>query len=186
MVVAAVGLFAGIVTSTAPRAAWADAPLIDDGIDRFTSKDGNVFATPGPKHQTTVVYRKWPRRPPEKLWEMPGWPYAAYLTDDGDYIAIADWRASILPRNYKPAQPVVSFFRRGVLIKTVRLDEVLVDVKNMGSPSESGYKWGQWTGLIAPHSFALDTIENRRLVYDIATGKLIDVIKLAPLRIERD
>jgi len=184
---AVVGVFACAAVSAAPLAVRADAPLIDDGVDRFTSKNGRVFAVPGPKRKTTLVYRKSPPgKAPEKLWEMPGWPYAAFLTDDGEYIAIADPRASILPRNYKRDQVVVSFFRRGILIKAVHLDEILLDTKSMGSPSESGYKWGSWTGLVRPDRFALDTVENRRLVYDVATGKLTDVIKLSPPRIESD
>lgn len=184
-VLAVIGLVACAVGSAAP-AARADAPLIDDGADRFTSKDGRVFAVPGPKRKTTVVFRKRTGKTPEKLWDMPGWPYAAFLTDDGEYMAIADPRASILPRDYTPDQIVVSFFKRSTLIKAVRLDEVLVDAKSMGSPSESGYTWGWWTGLIGPHSFALDTVENRRLVYDVATGKLTEVIKLSPPRVDRD
>ena len=185
-VLAVVGLVACAAGSAAPTPAWADAPLIDDGADRFTSKDGRVFAVPGPRRKTTLVYRKRAGKTPEKLWEMAGWPYAAFLTDDGEYIAIANPRASILPRDYQRDQVVVSFFKRSALIKAVRLDEVLVDTKSMGSPSESGYTWGWWTGLIGPHSFALDTVENRRLVFDVATGKLTEVIKLSPPRVDRD
>jgi hypothetical protein len=183
------GVLAVIVTCAAGSAALsparADAPLID-AADRFTSKDGRVFAVPGPKRKTTIVFRKRPGKPPEKLWDMPGWPYAAFLTDDGEFMAVADPRASILPRDYKPDQTVVSFFKRSTLIKAVRLDEVLVDAKSMGSPSESGYTWGWLTGLIASHSFALDTVENRRLVFDVTTGKLTEVIKLSPPRVDRD
>lgn len=98
----------------------------------------------------------------------------SYLANDGEYLATGDAQAHILPRHYKPDQVIVSFFRGGVLIRAVHLDEVLRDPKSMGPPSESGYSWSAWSGFVALHRFAVDTVEGRHLVYDVTNGALVE------------
>jgi len=58
----------------------------------------------------------------------------------------------------------------------VSLNEIILDRRRL-EVSDSGVQWGFFVGLIGPTKFALDTVERRRLIFDIATGKLLEVTR---------
>jgi len=157
-----------------PVTGRADAPLIEDRDPRIDSANGRFFAVPGPEKKSALVFRRDGPDGRVKLWEMKGWPYAGYLDDDGESFAVGDWDVHVLKRGYRGDEVIVSFYRRGELIKSLRVADILRRPKNLGSPSEGGYHWGTWVGFVGLHRFALDTAEGRRLIYDVTTGSLVE------------
>jgi hypothetical protein len=173
--IAAASLIIG--NGPSPSLLWADAPLIEDGDARIDSANRRFFAIPGPGQRSTLVFRREGKNGRVKLWEMKGWPYAGYLDEDGEYLATGDWDVHFLKRGYRGDEVIVSFYRRSSLIKAVRVVDILRHPKDLGAPSEDGYHWGTWTGFVARHRFAIDTAEGRRLIYDVTTGALVEILQ---------
>jgi hypothetical protein len=73
---------------------------------------------------------------------------------------------------------MMSIHRRGKLILAVRLDQLIFDRTNLLAP-ERGSRWGVCKGLVSLHRFSLETVENRRLEYDVKTGTLVSVTALS-------
>lgn len=151
---------------------YAQPLLYDNGP--VVSANKRYFAVPGSDQQSTVVFKRLGRKKREKLWEAPVWSPAAYLADDGDHLVIAYEGGNLLSHRYQFDQVMVSFYRRETMIKSVSLNEIILDGTRL-EVSDSGVQWGFFVGLIGSTKFALDTVERRRLIFDIATGKLLEV-----------
>jgi len=148
--------------------------LYDDGP--VASANKRYFAVLGSDQQSTVVFKRLSRKKREKLWEAPVWSPATYLADDGDHLVIGYEGGNLLSHQYRFDQVMVSFYRRETLIRSVSLNEIILDRRHLEA-SDSGVQWGFFVGLIGPTKFALDTVERRRLIFDIATGKLLQVTR---------
>jgi hypothetical protein len=163
----AVGVLAVYLAGAPARAADQRGPLVDDNM--FWSANGHFVARPGPGDRTTVVLRLDDQGVLVKLWTMPGWNVWDSLSDDGDYLVKC--REELTTRRGKSNEPVLSIYRRGELRTSIRLEQILLDERRRG-PSRPGSRWGECKGFVALHLFALDTIERRRLEYDVTTGEL--------------
>jgi hypothetical protein len=74
----------------------------------------------------------------------------------------------------KTNQVMLSMFRRGTLVSSVRFNEIILDQTRLGDSR----RWGECKGFVSLHRFALETLERRRLDYDVTTGTLISVTTL--------
>jgi hypothetical protein len=149
----------------------ADAPILDGDVVRIDAAKRAFFAAPSRDHHSTVVYYRVARgKKPEPIWTMPGWYSVAWLSDDGDYLVTGYPGNNLLELDHKPNEVMLSFYRRGVAVGTIRLDAILENQARMRK-SVSHYGWGHFLGFVAPHQFAVTTIEDRELVYDVTTGK---------------
>ena len=158
-------------------AAMGTSPLLDTDLP-VSSPSGKIVAAPGPKERTTVVARKVGPKTLEKLWEMPEWNHVSFVSDDGEYLVRGYWGVNILETGHAPDEVMLSFYRRGMVIKKVRLNEMVNDPKYLRSDYRAS--WGYYQGFVELHKFIVDTMEQRRLVYDATTGNLIDVIVPSP------
>ena len=57
-------------------------------------------------------------------------------------------------------------------VGTVRLRELIRDFRHM-EPRVSHYSWGDFIGFVSLNRFAVETVEGRRLVFDVTTGKQV-------------
>jgi hypothetical protein len=167
-------LLVGAFVMATPRFVAADFSLYDPGPVHSANK--KYFASQRPGQRFTEVFKRVGRTGREKLWEVSDWTPALYLTDDGDYLVMGYEGANLLSHDYRLDQVMVSFFHRATLIKAIRLDEIILDPKHL-EISDSGVMWGFFVGLVASHRFALDTVEHRRLIYDVSTGDLVEVTR---------
>jgi hypothetical protein len=155
-----------------PCQASADSPLVaGDEPDRIESKNKQFFAEPSANRKATIVYRRSKPKNVE-IWRMAKWPYNAYLSDDGEYLTVGYPGNNLLDLDCTPALPMLQFYRRGTLIRSVTLGEVIIDMKSL-QRTVSHYSWGYYRGHLGPNTVALDTIEGRRLIYDVTTGELV-------------
>jgi hypothetical protein len=97
-----------------------------------------------------------------------------FLTEDGEHLVVGYAGANLLDRHYKRDQIVVSFYRHGRLLTVVRLNQIILDRTNLRA-SDSGVARGFFARLVDQHRFAVDTVEHRRLTYDVTTGGLLEV-----------
>lgn len=177
-----------LVVAFAPVPAIADSPPPDPTRTEFCSKNGKFCVTtdpgpvcekfcdrryPGPK--TTFAYPKG--QPKSKLWEMPRFVQTAFLSDDGEYLVIGYPYESLI-LDYKPTDSLVSFYRRGTLIKAWTVQEIIKDLNKL-ERTMSHWWWGHFLGFTAPHEFSLETIEGKR-VFDVTNGGLLRSEPLGP------
>ena len=71
---------------------------------------------------------------------------------------------------------MIFFVHRGILSKKIGLDQVIQSEKHLRR-TVSHYAWGNYVYDEPEKSgyFAVETIENRKLYYNIKTGQLIKV-----------
>lgn len=148
----------------------ADAPVLADE-DRIDSANHVFFAVPGPARKSTRVFRREKSGASVQEWQMPTWSVMGYLSDDGDYLVTVYPGVNILALDYRPDDVMVSIRRRGALVRELRLKELIRDFRSLGPRSESGFSWGEYEGFIGPHQFAVTTVERRRYVFDVETGR---------------
>jgi hypothetical protein len=154
------------------------ARLIRGDEPSAQSNNGRFFAEPGaagrgPKGSTEVFRVLGPKKS-EKIWEKPGWFPETFLSDDGEYLVSGDNCSGVLPRPHTMDAEIASFFRRGTPVRVVRLRDVILDPKRL-----RGSMWGLCRGFLGDgHRFAIDTWEFRRLVFDVATGKLLETLPI--------
>jgi hypothetical protein len=152
--------------------AWG---FILDGDLPIDSKNKRFQALPGPGDTSTVVRRRLGPKTTEKVWAKPGWNPVAFLSDDGEYLVTGYEGNNLLNHKHAPDEVMLTFFRRGAVIGSIRLNEIILDEKHL-EVTDSGVFWGFYEGFLASHRLAVDTVEQRRLVYDVTTGALVQVV----------
>jgi hypothetical protein len=166
-----------VATTLFSGAAGGTSPVLDAELP-VSSPNGKVIAAPGPKEQSTIVSRKVGPKAMEKLWEMPEWNHVSFISDDGEYLVRGHWGVNVLRPGYTPDEVMLSFYRRGALIKSIRLKEMMSDPKILHSNDQP--LWGYYQGFMGLHRFVVDTMEQRRLIYDVTTGAVLEVIVPSP------
>jgi hypothetical protein len=102
---------------------------------------------------------------------MTGWHDNSFLSDDGEYLTVGYVGDNLLDRDFTASLPMLQFYRRGKLIRSVSLGEIIENMKSLRRTA-SHYAWGYFRGHTALHDVAVDTIEGRRLTFDVTTGVL--------------
>lgn len=168
--VVATVLFLGPGSSRA-RLLRGDEPSAQSNNHRF-------FAEPGPvgrgSRRSTEVFRVLGPNKSEKIWEKPGWSPETFLSDDGEYLVAGDACTGGVPANHAVATEIVRFYRRNRPVRVVRFNDIIADPKRF-----KRNLWGRCRGFLGDgHRFAIDTWEYRRLVFDVATGKLLETLPI--------
>lgn len=119
-----------------------------------------------PAVRTTIVARDG-----DVLWTMPGWFRVAALADDGDHLIFGHDGINLLPLDAGAETVVLTFVRRGQVIREVTLSEVLRDLSSL-ERTISHLNWGNYLGFDAAGHYVIQTVEGRRLAFDVTTGRL--------------
>lgn len=149
----------------------ADTPLPPLAIKEVWSPNKNFCAVMDPKPETTTVYRVEGEGKRNKQWAMQGWFRVAHLADDGEHLVVGHGGINLLPLKVTKDEPMIRFFRKGELLNTVTLGELL----NQSSLKRtvSHYLWGNYLGLDDKGRYVVETVEGRKLAFDVATGKTV-------------
>jgi hypothetical protein len=160
------------------RAQNQQGPLLDD--DLFWSSNRKYLVGPGPRDRSTIVFLvSGPRAYFQELWRIPGWSAWNAVSDDGDYIVrCIDGSGR---RGGATNAVIASIYRRAKLVKSIRLGQIILDDAHLDG-SEAPTPWGRCKGFVSLHQFAIETIEHRRLEYDVTKGELVSVTNLPGLR----
>lgn len=161
---------------SAAQSAANGGPLMTDDRQSFDSQNGRFFAVPGPKKKSTIIFRRNGSEPGsvEQLWEMPGWLDWPDLSDDGEYLA---WcRGGPSGRRSKSDEVMVSIFSRSGLVAAIPLRDLVLDPKKLALTLARSFPWGHCKGFVGLHDYSLLTLESRRLIYDVTTGKLAEEV----------
>ena len=107
------------------------------------------------------------------LWSMPGWFRDPYLADDGDHLVVGNNGLELIPTRYHPPITILTFWRRGELVRKVPLSEIVLDASNLGITGPHRL-WGRTLGFDEQGRFLVQTVEDRALAFDPKSGMLVD------------
>lgn len=155
----------------APGPGLADAPLAAPALKTVCSPNGVYCAVMDPNTSLTRVHRAG--RANETLWSMTGWFRVAALSDDGKHLVTGYDGMNLLPLDYAPDTVVLTFHKRGEVIRRVKLSDVVGDLAKL-QPTVSHLYWGHYVGFNETGRYVIETVEGRRLAFDVATGQLVD------------
>ncbi len=149
----------------------ADEPLPPPTLKTVFSANGRYCAVLDPeKDRTTAFAIEDGKR--HEIWSMPGWYREAHLTDDGIHLITGYDGLNLLPRSYDKKMVMLSFFASGKLVKRVALNRLIRDFDKLQA-TVSHYYWGSYRGLDEQGRFSVETVEQRILLFDPATGCLL-------------
>jgi hypothetical protein len=162
-------LTAFVVMITLSGNSHADSPLPPPARETIWSANRQFFAVLEPDEQITTIYRTTHGKPEEKVWSMYGWFRVAALTDDGEHLVAGYGSMNLIPLDYDKRQVMLYFFKRGELINYVTLDQIIRD-KSKLQRTVSHYHWGNFEGLDQAGCYVVETVEGRRIRFDVAKG----------------
>lgn len=154
----------------ASGSSFADSPLPPPQKKDVWSGNKQFCAEMDPRTRLTTVFAVQ-HGSRERKWSMPGWFRVAYLADDGEHLVIGHEGINLLPLNLDKNDILIYFVKRGEVIKTVTVSEL---VKNRTSlkRTASHLLWGSYLGIDEDGHFGVETVENRSLYFDVTTGEI--------------
>lgn len=153
-------------------AALAAVPPDPPSTKEFYSPNRMFVAISEPDSDTVTIYSLAGQGGKSKLWSMEGWERAAWLADDGEHlVAAAGWY--FIPKDFERNMTILRFYKKGKLIKRVGLDEIVGDQTRF-EEAGSFYFWGVVEGMDEMGRIVVLTVEKKALVYDAATGDLVE------------
>jgi hypothetical protein len=149
---------------------FGDTPLPPPTVREVWSANRRFVAKMEPKTETTVVYRVETDGKRTRQWTMHGWFRVASLADDGEHLVAGHGGINLLPLSVTRNEPMIRFFKRGELIATVTLGDLIKDQRNL-KRTASHLCWGNYLGLDEKGRYTVETVERKILVFDVTTGK---------------
>jgi hypothetical protein len=161
-------LWWGIVCS----ALWLrlDAPLAPPSNYTVYSLNQRFYAFLDAGKKKTTVFEVRKGAAAIQRWEMPGWFRVAALSDDGEHLVAGFDGINLLPLEYHKDQVMLSFYRRGKLLCTVTLGQLVKDYGKL-QRTASHYYWGRYLGFDEKNRYLVATVEGRTIAFDAATGQ---------------
>ena len=106
-----------------------------------------------------------------KLWAMPGWYRVAFLADDGERLVIGHEGINLLPANTENSDILAYFVRKREVVATATLADIVE--KSHLRRTASHLNWGEYLGIDEDCRFRVQTVEGKRLWFDVQTGKRV-------------
>lgn len=152
---------------------YADTPLRPPEKYVAHSPGKTIEAESDPAPNQTTVYRVAPDGTRTRLWAMPGWFRAIYPADDGEHLVLGFDGLNLLPGNAADELIVVRFVRRGEIVASLTLHDVVPD-RSILRRTASHLAWREGEGIDADGHFVVITMDGVKHHYDLATGRPVD------------
>lgn len=94
-----------------------------------------------------------------------------FIANDGRH-AVTGYDGVLLPLDYSPGQPLLTFWRNGAKIREVPLSNLVKNLRKL-TRTASHYHWGRYVGFDAAGTFVVSTVEQPTVRFDPETGKQI-------------
>ena len=151
----------------------ADTPLPPPELWTVFSPSKACCAVLDPRTQVTTVFAVDPAGARMKLWAMVGWHRAAFLADDGVHLVLGHPGLNLLPLDVRDDDVLLWFVRRGELVATRTVLEV-VGSRSVLRRTASHWLWGGCRGIDGEGRFVVSTADERVVRFDLATGSRVD------------
>jgi hypothetical protein len=152
-----------------PLPALADEPMMPPSVWETCSPSGEYCARLDPKDNSVVAYK--PGMEQIVLWTAQGWSRVAALADDGVHMMLGYEGMNLIPVDYDPDMEMLTFFRRGEVIRRVVLS-ALVGGEAL-QRTVSHWYWGDYLGLDADGYCTIRTADGRKIRFDMSSGKVV-------------
>jgi hypothetical protein len=149
--------------------AMADAPLPPPAPVTRCSVDGGHCATADPTADTLTVYAMRGKVRGETAWTLKGWERDFYVQNGGQYLVVCFSGLNLLPLDYKPEWPMLTFYDGGRLVRRVLLRDLITDPSKLRRTA-SHYAWGRCRGFDVQGAFEVETVDRGVLKFDVRTG----------------
>ncbi len=115
------------------------------------------------------------QQPQKMLWSIPGWHRWLFVSDDGESTVVGYSGMNIVPANVTLKEPVLFFYSRGKLVRTVALGE-LYRSKSELVRTMSGYSWVRSIGFNKANQLAVELTTGKTLAFAANTGQVRQLI----------
>ncbi len=149
----------------------ADEPLPSPTVWTACSPNGEFCARLDPARNVTAVYSA--AEPEAVLWSMPGWFRVAALGDDGEHLVTGYDGLNLVPQGYDPDMVMLTFHRRGAVIATVRLGDLIGGTALARNRTVSNHYWGDYVGFDDNGYYVVRTAADREYRFDVTTGRMV-------------
>lgn len=163
----------GVSAGSLPPVARADTPLPPPKLKEISSPNQEYCAVLDPRKMTTTVFRVAADGKRTQFWQMYGWFRVVDLADDGEHLIVGHSGMNLLPLNVEKDDILIYFIRRGEIIKTASLQELIRRPANL-KRTASHYLWGSYGGLDQDGRYVVETVEDRTIRFDVRTGEPIE------------
>jgi hypothetical protein len=151
------------------EASWADQPLEVPQSRKIVAPSGKCWAYTDAASKTTTAYKRIDGKK-AKLWTISGWYRVAALASDCEHFVTGYEGVNLLPEDYSPEMIMLSFYRKGMLIRQVPLKELVEDLGKL-ERTASHWSWGYYMGLEHGNRYRVDTVDRGEIVFDMKTGR---------------
>jgi len=158
----------------------AGEPLRPPWKREVWSRNEQFVAEMDPRSWTTTVYRIGEEGRRKKRWAMYGWFRVASLTDDGERLVAGYDGMNLLRPDFEMDQVMLYFFHRGALVSYVTLGELVKERASLERWEGGEYHWGDYRGLDVHDRYVVETVEKRKILFNVALGKAVDPITGLP------
>jgi hypothetical protein len=150
---------------------FADAPLPPPSQIVQWSSNRQYVAVADPGRDAVAVYRvEGPNR--TELWSISPWQRSFELADDGEHLVVCYSGLNLLPLDYKASWTMVTFYRRGIVVRAWTLAELVPDLTKLRRTA-SHYSWGKCVGFDPTGAFQVETVDRGTLKFNAGTGTLV-------------
>ena len=146
--------------------ALADTPLPPPEKLTVCSADRNLCATSDPATNVTLVS---PQAPGQQSWSIPGWHRWLFLSDDGESVVVGYDGMNLVPVDVTLSEPVLFFYNRGRLVRTVKLDQ-LYQRKSQLRRTVSHFAWVHNIGFNSSNQFVVELVDGKNVAFAPKTG----------------
>jgi len=150
----------------------ADEPLPPPEVLTVCSITKQFCAVSDPTKNITRVSSQ---RSPKTLWSIPGWHPWLFVSDDGESVVVGYDGMNLVPENVALTEPVLFFYFRGELVRTVALGE-LYRRKSQLIRTVSHYAWVSSIGYNKANQLVVELVDGKRVAFAATTGQVQGVI----------
>lgn len=148
--------------------ALADTPLPPPKALTTCSPAGTVCAISDPATSLTVVS---PRAPQQQAWTIPGWHRWLFVSDDGKSVVVGYAGMNLVPRGVTLEEPVLFFYNKGSLVRTVTLGDLYTHKSQMRL-TVSHLSWAHIPGINQANQLVVTLADGRTVAFAASTGQV--------------
>ena len=167
-VTAAMKILLALCLALSAIPALADTPLRPPKKFTTCSPAGTVCATSDPATSLTVVS---PRASKQQPWTIPGWHRWLFVSDDGQSVVVGYAGMNLVPRGVTLEEPVLFFYNKGSLVRTVTLGDLYAHKSQMRL-TVSHLSWAHIPGINQANQLVVTLAGGRTVAFASNTGRV--------------
>ena len=144
----------------------ADTPPPQPRLQSTCSSSGRYCAISDPEKGVTRIATGFSE---PTLWSIPGWHPLLLVSNDGESVVVVFDGENLVPLKVTLREPVLSFWRRGKLIRQVRLGDLYQD-KSQLSRTLGHFSWLNDIELNSANQVVIKLVTGRTVAFSAATG----------------